>query len=76
MALNIMPTADELLVISKNVTKDINLSLKQCGSIPAILSSSPWTINYLSQLRLLAFSEAAQRVVLRHPDNKKFQFLE
>lgn len=75
-ALELMPTANELSVLTKHVTTDINLSLKQAGSIPALLASSPWTVNYLGQLRLLAYSESALRVVLKQPNDQPFQYIQ
>ncbi|KAH9237492.1 hypothetical protein K456DRAFT_1350195 [Colletotrichum gloeosporioides 23] len=47
MAVSIMPSNDELKNLVTEITRDINMSLKQTGSIPEILSSGPWTINYL-----------------------------
>ncbi|KAK2731669.1 hypothetical protein CKAH01_08825 [Colletotrichum kahawae] len=76
MALSIMPSNKELAELVTEVIKDINLSLKQTGSIPETLSSGPWTINYLNQLRLLAYSPHVQRVTLKPKDGEKFKHFE
>lgn len=75
MALSIMPSKDELNKLVTQVTKDINLSLKQAESVPDILSSGPWTINYLNQLRLLAYSPNVLRITLKPRDGGHFKYI-
>ncbi|KAJ5019686.1 PA-phosphatase related-family protein [Colletotrichum sp. SAR 10_99] len=71
-----MPSNDELKKLATEITRDINMSLKQTGSIPDILSSGPWTINYLNQLRLLAYSPHILQKELKPKKGKPFKHID
>ena len=51
------------------VQQELRLSLKQNKTLPELLTSAPFAINFLGQLRLLAFSDSAVRITLQRPEN-------
>ena len=50
------------------IQQELRLSLKQSQSLPNLLTSAPFAINFLGQLRLHAFSEHALRITLESPE--------
>lgn len=56
------------------IQQELRQSLKQNQSLPELLTSAPFAINFLGQLKLLAFSENALRITLQQPDNG-FEYL-
>ena len=61
---------------ANRVQEELLLSLKQTNSLPELLTTAPFAINFLGQIKLLAFSDNALRISLQRPEGGRFKHLE
>jgi hypothetical protein len=57
------------------IHQELKLSLAQGESLPELLMYAPLAINFLGQIKLLAFSDHATRVQLTKPETGAFKHL-
>lgn len=78
MASTVVQTSGDTAVSARDAADrlqgNLRLSMKSENSLPEMLMAAPFAINFLGQLRLLAFSDSALKISLEKPD-KGFDYL-